>query len=130
FFRQYYGPNNASIAIVGDIDREKTRALVEKYFGSIPSGPPVPKIDVTTPPITSERRVTVTDQVELPRLYMAWLTPSIYAPGDAEAALLAILLGGGKSSRLYKKLVYDLKIAQDVSASQSSMLLTSVFSIE
>ena len=130
FFRQYYGPNNASIAIVGDIDREKTRALVEKYFGSIPSGPPVPKIDVTTPPITSERRVTVTDQVELPRLYMAWLTPSIYAPGDAEADLLAILLGGGKSSRLYKKLVYDLKIAQDVSASQSSMLLTSVFSIE
>ncbi|MBM6414841.1 M16 family metallopeptidase, partial [Lacticaseibacillus paracasei] len=55
FFRQYYSPNNASLAIVGDFDKEKTKALVEKYFGSLPSGPPVPKIEVTTPPITAEK---------------------------------------------------------------------------
>ena len=130
FFKLYYSPNNASLAIVGDIDKVKTKALVEKYFGPIPAGQPVPKIDVKTPPITAEKRVTVTDQIELPRIYMAWLTDPIYKPGDAEADLLASILGGGKSSRLYKKLVYEKQIAQDVSAQQESLILGSVFYIE
>src|SRR5215217_7929327 len=84
FFKLYYSPNNASLTIVGDVDKAKTKALVEKYFGPIPAGQPVPKIDVTTPPITAEKRLTVTDQIELPRIYMAWLTDPIYKPGDAE----------------------------------------------
>lgn len=130
FFKQYYAPNNASIAIVGDIDKTKAKALVEKYFGPIPAGEPVPKIEVTTPPITSERRAVVNDQIELPRVYMAWITDPIYKPGDAEADLLARLLGGGKSSRLYKRLVYEKQIAQDVSAQQYSLILGSVFNIE
>lgn len=130
FFKQYYAPNNASIAIVGDIDKAKAKALVEKYFGPIPAGEPVPKIEVTTPPITSERRAVVNDQIELPRVYMAWITDPIYKPGDAEADLLARLLGGGKSSRLYKRLVYDKQIAQDVSAQQYSLILGSIFNIE
>ena len=130
FFKLYYSPNNASLAIVGDIDKAKTKALVEKYFGSIPAGQPVPKIDVKTPPITAEKRVTVTDQIELPRIYMAWLTDPIYKPGDADADLLAGILGGGKSSRLYKKLVYEKQIAQDVSAQQESLILGSVFYIQ
>jgi zinc protease len=130
FFKQYYVPNNASLAIVGDIDKAKTRELVEKYFGPIPAGAAVPKADVKTPPITAEKRAVVTDQIELPRVYMAWLTPPIYQPGDAEADLLAHILGGGKSSRLYKRLVYDRKIAQDVTASQYSLVLGSVFAIE
>ncbi|HXZ80962.1 MAG TPA: pitrilysin family protein [Terriglobales bacterium] len=130
FFKQYYSPNNCSLAIVGDFDKAQTKALVEKYFGSIPAGPPVPKIQATTPPITSERRVTVTDQVELPRVYMAWLGTPIFKPGDAEADLLARILGGGKSSRLYKKLVYEKEIAQDVQASNSSLILGSVFEIQ
>jgi zinc protease len=129
FFKTYYAPNNASLAIVGNIDKAQTKALVEKYFGPIPAGPPVPKLNVTTPPITSERRVVVTDQVELPRVYMAWLTDPIYKPGDAEADLLALILGGGKSSRLYKRLVYERQIAQDVGASQNSLILGSVFQI-
>src|SRR5437879_11246445 len=69
FFWQYYTPNNASLAITGDIDPTKTKALVEKYFGTIAAGPPVPKITAGTPPITSERRALRTDQVELPRGY-------------------------------------------------------------
>lgn len=130
FFKTYYAPNNASLAIVGDIDKTQAKALVEKYFGPIAAGPPVPKINVTTPPITSERRAVVTDQVELPRVYMAWITDPIYKPGDAEADLLAMILGGGKSSRLYKRLVYERQIAQDVSVSQNSLILGSVFQIQ
>ena len=116
FFKQYYSPNNASIAIVGDIDKAKTRQLVEKYFGSLKRGPDVPAVHVTTPEITAERRVVVKDHVELPRLYMAWITPPIFKPGDAEAELAAGILGQGKSSRLYRSLVYDKQIAQDVAA--------------
>jgi zinc protease len=130
FFKTYYAPNNASLAIVGDIDKTQAKALVEKYFGSIPAGPPIPKLDATTPPITAEKRAVVTDQVELPRVYMDWITDPIYKAGDAEADLLAMILGGGKSSRLYKRLVYDRQIAQDVSANQNSLILGSVFQIQ
>jgi zinc protease len=129
FFKLYYTPNNASLAIVGDIDKARTKALVEKYFGPLQAGKPVPPIAAKTPPITSEKRSVVTDQVELPRVYMAWLTDPIYKPGDAEAQMLARILGGGKSSRLYKRLVYEKQIAQDVNASQSSLVLGSVFQI-
>ena len=130
FFRLYYSANNASLAIVGDIDKAKTKALVEKYFGSIPAGEPVPKVEVKTPPIASEKRAVVTDQVELPRVYMAWITDPIFKPGDAECDLIARILGGGKSSRLYRKIVYEKRIAQDVSAMQYSLSLGSVFSIQ
>ena len=129
FFRRYYAPNNASLAIVGDIDVARTKALVEKYFGSIPRGPAVPAVDAKTPPIASERRAVVKDKVELPRVYLAWITPSIFEPGDAEADLTARILGGSKASRLYKSLVFDKKIAQAVTANQQSLRLGSVFQI-
>jgi zinc protease len=130
FFRQYYTPNNATMAIVGDFDKEKIKAQVEKYFGTIPEGPSIPKITITTPAITSERRATITDQVELPRVYMAWLTPPVFQPGDAESDLFAVILAGGKSSRLYKTLVYDKEIAQDVSASVEEARLGSIFELQ
>src|SRR5437667_12774947 len=106
-----------------------TKPLVEKYFGRIKPGPPVPKIEVQTPPITSEKRAVVTDQVELPRVYMAWITDPIFKPGDAESDLIARILGGGKSSRPYRQLVYEQRIAQDVRAREQSPPLGSVFSI-
>jgi zinc protease len=130
FFKQYYSPNNASLAIVGDIDKAATLKLVEKYFGTLKKGPDVPQVQVTTPAISAERRLEVKDRVELPRLYMAWLTPSIFQPGDAEADLASQILGKGKSSRLYRRLVYDKQIAQDVSVYQSSQTLASVFVIQ
>jgi zinc protease len=129
FFKKYYAPNNATLAVVGDIDIAKTKQLVDKYFGTIPEGPKVEPVNVQTPPITAEKRVTLTDQVELPRTYMAWVTSPYFSPGDAEADIAARLLGGGKASRLYKSLVYDKKIAQDVAAQQQSASLGSVFQI-
>ena len=129
FFKLYYAPNNASLAIVGDFDPAQAKAWVEKYFGPLKRGAPVPKIAAVTPPITAERRAVIHDQVELPRVYMGWLTSSIFKPGDADADLASEILGGGKSSRLYKKLVYEKQIALDVSASQQSLLLGSVFEI-
>ncbi|MGH9237893.1 MAG: M16 family metallopeptidase [Vicinamibacterales bacterium] len=130
FFRQYYAPNNASLAIVGDIDVAQTKALVQKYFGTLRRGPAVPPIKATTPRITTERRKVVSSRVELPRVYMAWITPAFYKPGDADADIAATLLGGGRSSRLYKKLVYEQQIAQDVSAQQYSLVLGSIFQIQ
>jgi zinc protease len=130
FFSRYYGPNNASIVIAGDIDKAKTLALVRKYFGSFKRSAPVAHPAVVTPPITRERRVTVADRIELPRVYMGWLTPAAYQPGDAELEVLAQILAGGKSSRLYKSLVYERQIAQDASATQYPYAITSTFVVD
>ncbi|MBI4887860.1 MAG: insulinase family protein [Acidobacteria bacterium] len=130
FFRQYYAPNNASIAIVGDFDVAAAKSLVTKYFGTLRRGPAVPPITADTPRITAERRRVVPSRVELPRVYMTWLTPPIFKPGDSAADVAANILGSGRSSRLYKKLVYDRQIAQDVSAQQNSLILGSMFQIE
>lgn len=125
FFKQYYAPNNATIAIAGDIDKARTKALIEKYFGPIPKGPDVPKMNVITPDITSEKRVTVTDTVQLPKVEFGWLTPPAFAPGDAEGDAAAYILGGGKSSRLYQKLVYEQQIAQSTECYNQSEALRS-----
>jgi len=130
FFTRYYGPNNASIVIAGDIDKVKARALVAKYFGSLKAGPAVARPQVSTPPITEERRLTVPDRVELARVYMGWLTPPAYQPGDTELAVAAQILAGGKSSRLYQSLVYERQIAQDVDADQDARALASTFLVE
>jgi zinc protease len=129
FFKQYYAPNNASIAIVGDFDVATTKAWLEKYFGSIPRGPEVEPVNVYTAPISAERRAVVTDEVELPSVGMGWITAPIFKAGDAEAEIAAKIFAGGKASRLYQALVYEQKIAQDVEASQYSMTLGSVFEI-
>ena len=130
FFRQYYAPNNATMAIVGDFDPAEAKKLVLKYFGTLKRGPAVPAPKADPVRITAERRLTVPSRVELPRVYMAWLTPAIFKPGDAEADITATILGGGRSSRLFKRLVYERQIAQNVSAQQYSLTLGSMFQIE
>lgn len=129
FFRSYYGPNNASLSIAGDIDPVRTRALVEKWFADVPAGRPVPPLAPPAAELTEEKRLFTEDKVSLPRLYMAWLTPAVFHPGDAELDLLANVLAGGKNSRLYRRLVYELQIAQDVEAYQGSQALGSTFLI-
>jgi zinc protease len=126
FFHRYYTPNNASIAIVGDFDAATIKDKVAKFFAPIPAGPAVEKVSVETPAITSERRVTVTDTVQLPRLTVAWLTPEAYKPGDADADLFLNILGGGKVSRLYQKLVYETQVAQSVNCNNQSLMATSI----
>ena len=130
FFRKYYQPANASLVIAGDIDPAKTRALVEKWFADVKAGRgPVPPIDYPRAMLTSVTRKTIEDRVQLPRLYMSWITPSLFKPGDAELDVVSQILAGGKNSRLYKRLVYDLQIAQDVTAYQASAALDSQFQI-
>ncbi|MES2934367.1 MAG: pitrilysin family protein [Pseudomonadota bacterium] len=130
FFKTYYRPNNASLVIAGDIDKVQARALVAKYFGGFQRGPAIPPLQVVTPPISRERRAVVQDRVELPRVIMGWLTTPAFKPGDAALSVAAQILGGGKTSRLYQALVYEQQIAQDVSASQNSLALTSLFTID
>jgi zinc protease len=130
FFTQYYAPNNASLAVVGDFDKAQAKALVARYFGTLKRGPAVPPIKAVTPRVTEERRKVVTDRVELPRIYVTWMTSPIFKPGDAEAEVAAAILGGGRSSRLYKRLVYDKQIAQNVLAQQNSLMLGSLFQVE
>ncbi len=129
FFRMYYIPRNASLSIAGDIDQQAVRALVVKWFGEIPGGAPVPPVVAPPAFLSEEKRLVAEDKVSLPRLYMAWLSPRMFAPGDAELDLLANILASGKNSRLYKRLVYDLQIAQDVAAFQSSSALASTYMI-
>jgi zinc protease len=129
FFKTYYAPGNASLVIAGDIDIERTRALVEKWFGELPGGPSVEPVAPPPAMLTDVKRRTLTDRVALPRLYLAWLTPRHYAPGDAALDVVASVLSGGKNSRLYKRLVYDTQMAQDVSAFQQSGALGSSFLI-
>lgn len=129
FFKKYYAPNNASLVIAGDLDPAKTRALIEKWFADVRRGANVPPQATPSAYLAEEKRLVLEDHVQLPRLYMAWLTPSNFKPGDAELDLLSNILAGGRNSRLYKRLVYDLQIAQDVSAFQASSQLSSFFAI-
>ncbi len=107
----------------------KTRALVEKWFSEIPAGPPAPPFFAAPARLTEEKRLVLEDKVQLPRIYMAWLTPGAFAPGDAELDMLASVMASGKNSRLYKRLVYDLQIAQDVSSFQATGRVGSSFRI-
>jgi zinc protease len=129
FFKTYYAPNNASLVIAGDIDVAEARKLVEKWFSEIPRGPAVPPIVAPAAVLDTVKKLTMTDRVQLPRLYLAWHTPAIYQPGDAAMDITGSILTGGKNSRLYRRLVYDLQIAQDVNAFQQSGSLGSVFVI-
>jgi len=129
FFKKYYAPNNASLVIAGDIDLDRTRALVEKWFGEVTGGSAVEPVAPPAAILTSVKKKTLTDRVSLPRLYLAWLTPRAYAPGDAALDMVSSVLAGGKNSRLYKRLVYDTQMAQDVSAYQASGAIGSSFQI-
>ncbi len=120
FFLKYYHPGNASLCIAGDFEIDEAKRLVEKYFGPIPTGPKVKRYGTWIPRLESDRRVVMTDRVTLPRIYIAWHSVPYFAEGDAELDVLASILAGGKSSRLYKALVHDKQIAQEVVAFQES----------
>jgi zinc protease len=129
FFKKYYVPNNASLSIAGDIDTAATREKVAKWFGDIKPGSFVPPLAPPAAYLTEVKQRTLPDKVQLPRLYLAWLTPAEFRPGDAALDVVSSILTGGKNSRLYKRLVYDLQAAQDVSATQESQALSSSFDI-
>ena len=130
FFKKYYAPSNASLVVAGDIDPAAARKLIEKWFSDVKPGPRADPMTIPGVALTDVQRRTITDRVQLPRLTIAWLTPQHFAPGDAALDVLADVLGGGRNSRLYKRLVYDMQIAQDVSAFQASQSLSSYFQIQ
>jgi zinc protease len=127
FFKSWYGPNNTTLVVAGDIDPVEARRLVEKWFSDVPRGAPVPPLSAQPAVLAGEKRLTLDDKVQLPQLFIAWHTPAYFHPGDEAMDVLARVLASGKNSRLYKRLVYDLQIAQDVSASQNSGALGSMF---
>jgi zinc protease len=129
FFRQYYVPANAALAIVGDFESAQAKLLVQRYFGGIPGGERSPR-PVAAVPAARPEHWQKPDDVPLPRIYLAWHTPALFAPGDAELDLWSNVLSAGKTSRLYYPLVYDRKIAKDVDAYQASQGLSSYYVIE
>jgi zinc protease len=114
WFATYYGPNNAVIAIAGDVETDEVIAKVNNYFGDIPPGPPLTKPGTWIPRLDSERRQIMEDRVPQSRMYAAWPGPAWGTMDAHHLALAAEILGGDKNSRLYKRLVYEDQIASDV----------------
>ncbi|HEY8549335.1 MAG TPA: pitrilysin family protein [Vicinamibacterales bacterium] len=129
FFARYYHPANASLALAGDIEPESALQLVRKYFEEIPPGPRVDPVAAPPGGLETEARLVLEDRVELPRLYMAWRSPALFAEGDAACDVLADVLANGKTSRLYRRLVHQMRIALDVSAMQQSRELEGAFQL-
>ena len=130
FFKTYYTTTNASLVVAGDLDTSKAKALVEKWFSDVKSAPSPGPMPIPAVTLSGVQKKTITDRVQLPRLFLAWITPRLYQPGDAALDLAASVLTGGKNSRLYKRLVYDMQIAQDVAAFQASSELASTFVVQ
>jgi zinc protease len=129
FFKTYYSPNNASLVIGGNFEKQNAKLLVEKYFGSIESGEVVPTVKTSKQLLDESKKVILEDNVQLSRIYLAWHTQKAFSEDDAALDLLAEILSSGKSSRLFKSLVFDQQIAQDVSAFQYSAKLAGSFMI-
>jgi zinc protease len=128
FFRRYYHPANASLAIAGDIESESVLALARAYFGELEPGPRADPV-IAEASLPGDVRIVLEDRVELPRLYLSWLSPAMFAAGDAELDLASDLLANGKTSRLYRRLVFEERIATDVSAGQNSREIGGFFQI-
>ncbi len=120
FFSTYYHPANVSLALAGDIEPEAALAMARAYFEELPAGPRVGRVSPKEPMLEVDQRLVLEDRVELPRLYIAWLSPAMFANDDAELDLAADILANGKTSRLYKRLVFEERLATHVSASQNS----------
>lgn len=134
FFANFYVPSNASLVVAGDFDPKTIKPLVEKLFGSIPAGQPISRKYVKpTDPIPGKlaatKRFTAIDKVSQPKLEFTYYGPVAFGAGDAEMELAGAVLGNGKSSRLYKRLVIDEKLAVDVSATQQGFPLGGLFQI-
>ncbi len=130
FFQTYYRPRNASLALAGDVHTGEVLALATEYFGPLEAGHDPPPVEFTPPArLTAESRLLLEDRVELPRLYFAWHSPALFAEDDATLDLVAEVLASGKTSRLYRSLVYEERIATEIAASQNSREIGGFFQI-
>lgn len=128
FFRAYYHPANASLALAGDIESDQAFDLADRFFGDLPAGP-VPAPVRAQARLSSSASLLLEDRVELPRLYLAWHSPEMFGPDDAELDVAADVLTQGKVSRLHRSLVFERRVATDVSAYQHSREISGMFQI-
>jgi zinc protease len=127
WFKTYYGPNNVTVVIAGDIIPEVARQKVEKYYGAIPAGPPVVTREAWVAKRTGTHRDSVQDRVPQARLYRVWNVPQADSPEEALLDLAAQILGQGKTSRLYKRLVYKDQVATSATATDNNSEIAGQF---
>jgi len=134
FFEEHYVPANAALVVAGDVRADQVKEIAARYFGIVAAAPPPPDAakpaPLPVPKLDKVVRETIEDKVEMTKIIMAFHSPAHFEPGDAELDLLASVLASGKTSRLYKSLVYDKALAQSVEAMQESAFLSSMFTIE
>lgn len=131
FFRTYYAPNNATLTVAGNFDPAEAKRLVQLYFGDIPRGPALPpRPNVAPVVLAKDTFMVLEDRVQLPRAFYDWPTVRLFDKDDAALDVLASVLASGKNSRLYKKLVYEMQVAQNVFVSQQSSKLAGRFEID
>jgi zinc protease len=129
FFRLYYAPNNAAIAVVGDFDPAQAKAWILKYFGDLPKGQPVTRPTVAPAKLEASKRLVYEDKVQVPRLYIQWPTVGIKSDDDYALSVMSSILSGSRTARLTKALVYDSQIASQVIAFQNSAEDVGVFQV-
>jgi len=127
FFKTFYTTNNLSLCIAGDFDPIEARQLIEKYYGSMPPGPALDRPKTFVPALTDEKVVEVRDRVPQERVYLAWPSPQYFAKDEPELVLASSILTDGLSSRLNKKLVYELQICSNVSSFNDASELAGAF---
>ncbi len=129
WFKTYYGAANATLVIAGDIDAKTAKAKVEKYFGAIPSGPPVAHQKAWIAKRTGKQRQVAQDRVPAPRIYKVWNVPEFGSQENEHLDLAASILGAGRTSRLYKRLVFQDQIATDVQVNNETSQIAGTFNI-
>lgn len=129
FFRLYYAPNNATLAVVGDFDPKQTKAWIAKYFNDLPQGKPVQRPSVPLGKLTASKRLVYEDRVQVPRLYIQWPTVGFKHDDDYALSVLSSILSGSRTARLTKALVYDSQSASQVFGFQNSAEDVGVFQV-
>lgn len=130
FFSTYYAPNNACLVVSGDFDPAEARKLIASYFEPIPRGVPIERPRAIPVSLETEKRMTFEDKVQLPRLHLSWHSAASETREDAVLTVFGRILSAGKTSRLYKPLVYEQQIAQSVAAFQSGSEIAGTFDIQ
>ena len=130
WFKTYYGAANAVVVVAGDVKTDEALAKVKAYFGDVPPGPPIAKHESWIAKRSGLQRQVAQDRVPQARVYLTWNVPEWGSPDAARLDLAADVLASGKTSRLYKRLVYDDQIATDVSAANDSKEIAGLFTIE
>jgi len=129
FFRLYYAPNNATLAVVGDFDSKQAKAWIQKYFGDLPQGKTVERPKVALGKLDASKRLVYEDRVQVPRLYIQWPTVGFKQDDDYALSVMSSILSGPRTARLTKALVYDTQMASQIGAFQNSAEDVGVFQV-